>query len=61
MTINAIDLTEHIFNINLAKGVSTDKLKIARVTEMFKKGNNTLVTNYRQSQSYHASQNYLNA
>ena len=37
----------HIFNISLAKGVFPDKLKIARVTPIFKKGNNTLVTNYR--------------
>ena len=38
---------KHIFNISLAKGVFPDKLKIARVTTIFKKGNNTLVTNYR--------------
>ena len=38
---------KHIFNISLAKGVFPDKLKIARVTRIFKKGNNTLVTNFR--------------
>ena len=38
---------KHIFNISLAKGVFPDKLKIARVTPIFKKGNNTAVTNYR--------------
>ena len=38
---------KHIFNISLAKGVFPDKLKITRVTPNFKKGNNTLVTNYR--------------
>ena len=40
-------IPKHIFNISLAKGVFPDKLKIARVTTIFKKGNNTLVTNYR--------------
>ena len=38
---------KHIFNISLAKGVFPDKLKIARVTRIFEKGNNTLVTNFR--------------
>ena len=40
---------KHIFNISLAKGVFPDKLKlkIARVTSIFKKRNNNLVTNYR--------------
>ena len=40
-------ILKHIFNISLAKGVFPDKLKIAPVTSIFKKGNNTLVTNYR--------------
>ena len=40
-------ILKHIFNISLAKEVFPDKLKIARVTPIFKKGNNTLVTNYR--------------
>ena len=40
-------ILKHIFNISLAKGVFPDKLKRARVTPIFKKGNNTLVTNYR--------------
>ena len=40
-------ILKHIFNISLAKGVFPEKLKIARVTPIFKKGNNTLVTNYR--------------
>ena len=40
-------ILKHIFNISLAKGVFPDELKIARVTPIFKKGNNTLVTNYR--------------
>ena len=39
-------ILKHIFSISLAKGVFSDKLKIARVTSIFKKGNNTLVTNY---------------
>ena len=41
-------ILKHIFNISLAKGVFPDKLKIVRVTPIFKKGSNTLVTNYRQ-------------
>ena len=42
-------ILKHIFNISLAKGVFPDKLKlkIARVTSIFKKRNNNLVTNYR--------------
>ena len=40
-------ILKHIFNISLAKGVFPDKLKLAQVTSIFKKGNNTLVTNYR--------------
>ena len=40
-------ILKHIFNISLAKEVFPDKLKIARVTTIFKKGNNTLKTNYR--------------
>ena len=40
-------ILKHIFNISLAKGVFPDELKIARVTPIFKKGNNTLVANYR--------------
>ena len=40
-------ILKHIFNISLAKGVFPHKIKIARVTPIFKKGNNTLVTNYR--------------
>ena len=40
-------ILKHIFNISFAKGAFPDKLKITRVTPNFKKGNNTLVTNYR--------------
>ena len=40
-------ILKHILNISLAKGIFPDKLKIARVTPIFKKENNTLVTNYR--------------
>ena len=47
-------ILKHIFNISLVKGASPDKLKIARVTPIFKKGNNTLVTKF-----YPVSQNYL--
>ena len=40
-------ILKYIFNISLAKGVFPDKLKVVRVTLVFIKGNNTLVTNYR--------------
>ena len=40
-------ILKHIFIISLAKRVFPDKLKIARVILIFKKGSNTLVTNYR--------------
>ena len=40
-------ILKYIFNISLAKRVFPDKLKISRVTPIFKKRNNTLVTNYR--------------
>ena len=39
-------ILKHIFNISLAKRVFPDKLEIARVTPIFKKGNKSLVTNY---------------
>ena len=54
-------ILKHIFNISLVKGVFPDKLKIARITPVFKKGNNTLVTTIDEFQSYPVSQNYLNA
>ena len=40
-------ILKHSFNISLTKRVFPDKLKIVRVTPIFKKGNNTLVTKYR--------------
>ena len=40
-------ILKHISDISLAKGVFPDKVNIARITPIFKKGNNTLVTNYR--------------
>ena len=40
-------ILKHIFNIPLAKRFFPDRLKIARVTPIFQKGGNTLVTNYR--------------
>ena len=52
-------ILKYIFNISLAKAVFPEKLKIAWVTPIFKKGNNTLVTNYRPFQSFPVSQNYL--
>ena len=47
-------ILKHIFNISLVKGAFPDKLKIARVRPIFKKGNNTLVTTF-----YPVSQKYL--
>ena len=40
-------ILKHIFSISLAKGAFNDKLKVARVTPIFKKENNTLVNSYR--------------
>ena len=40
-------ILKHISDISLAKRLFPDKVNIARVTPIFKKGNNTLVTNYR--------------
>ena len=40
-------ILKQIFKISFAKGVLPDKGKIGRVTPIFKKGNNILVTNYR--------------
>ena len=40
-------ILKHIFNISLAKEIFLDKLKIVRVTPIFKIGSRTLVTNYR--------------
>ena len=40
-------ILKHIFNYIFREGVFSDKLKIARVTPIFEKGNNTLVTTYR--------------
>ena len=40
-------ILKHIFNISLSKGVFPDKLKLVRVTPIFKKGKNSLVNNYR--------------
>ena len=40
-------ILRHICNISLAYGVFPDKPKITRVTPIFKKGSNTMVTNYR--------------
>ena len=38
-------ILEHLFSISLAKGFFPNKLKIGRVTSIYKKGNNSLVTN----------------
>ena len=40
-------ILKNIFEISFAKGVFPDKLKIAWVTPIFKKGNNIILTNDR--------------
>ena len=40
-------MLKNICNISLAKGVFPDKLTIAQVTQIFRKGNDTLVRNHR--------------
>ena len=40
-------ILKHIFNISLAKGLLPDKVKIVRVTPIFRKWTNTLVIDYR--------------
>ena len=37
----------HIFNLSISKGIFPDKLKIAKVTPIFKSGDSTVLTNYR--------------
>ena len=37
----------HIFNLSLEKGIFPDQLKIAKVSLLFKKGDNALMDNYR--------------
>ena len=36
----------YIFNLSIEKGIFPDQLKIAKVTPLFKKGNNALMDNY---------------
>ena len=38
---------KHIFNLSLNTGIFPDQLKIARVTPLYKSGENTCVSNYR--------------
>ena len=37
----------HIFNLSLSTGIFPDKLKIAKVSRIFKNGEKDLLTNYR--------------
>ena len=37
----------HIFNLSLSTGIFPDKLKIAKVSPIFKNGEKDLFTNYR--------------
>ena len=39
--------TKHIFNLSLNKGIFPDKLKVARITPIFKSGDKENVSNYR--------------
>ena len=36
----------YIFNLSIEKGIFPDQLKIAKVTPLFKKGDNVLMDNY---------------
>ena len=38
---------KHVFGLSLKKGIFPDKLKVARVTPIFKSGDESLVNNYR--------------
>ena len=38
---------KYIFNLSIEKGIFPDQLKIAKVTSLFKKGDNGLMVNYR--------------
>ena len=42
-----IEPIRHIFDLSLTKGVFPDKLKIARITPIFKSGEREVVSNYR--------------
>ena len=37
----------YIFKLRIEKGIFTDQIKIAKVTPLFKKGDNALMDNYR--------------
>ena len=37
----------YIFKLCIEKGIFTDQIKIAKVTPLFKKGDNALMDNYR--------------
>jgi hypothetical protein len=37
----------HIFNLSIQSGIVPDKLKIAKITPIFKTGDNTIMSNYR--------------
>ena len=43
----AIKTLKYIFNLSLEKGTFPDQLKIAKVTPLFKKGDNASMDNYR--------------
>ena len=38
---------QHVFNLSLTKGIVPDDLKIAKITPIFKSGEQTCVSNYR--------------
>ena len=49
----------HVFNISLQTGIFPDKLKISRVTPLFKGGANCELGNYRPISVYHSPQKFL--
>ena len=47
MAASVIRPLKHTFNISLKDGVFPDRLKIARVTQVLKKGDESEISNYR--------------
>ena len=44
---SVFELMRYIFNLSIQKGIFPDQLNIAKVTPLFKKGDNALMDNYR--------------
>ena len=47
-----IEPIRHIFDLSLTKGVFPDKLKIARITPIFKSAEREFVSNYRSKNNF---------